>query len=164
MAQHPQVSIAQTIGDIGTEQKALEKIESALVARGDEIDGVICTGYTTTVAMAMLLSTRDSGRKRIHGVGIDTDLRVLAAIRAGHMDATIAQNPYAHGFISCALLDRLRHRADAVLVGSGTVIADDPSLLCRACSAEHGWRVVMDSRGRIPPSARVLSAVFRNPV
>jgi diaminohydroxyphosphoribosylaminopyrimidine deaminase/5-amino-6-(5-phosphoribosylamino)uracil reductase len=58
---------------------------------------------------------------------------------------------------SRAAVQRLRHRADAVMAGSGTVIADDPSLLCRACSNPHGWRVVVDARGRVQPNARVLN-------
>jgi ribose transport system substrate-binding protein len=106
VAKYPDVQILQTIGDVTTEQKALEKMESALVARGDEVDGIICTGYTTTVAGAMLLSERhkDPMRKRVRFVGLDTDERVIAAIRNGHIDATIAQNPYGHGYITCTLL------------------------------------------------------------
>lgn len=109
IAQHPGVQIIQTVGDVFTEQKAREKIESALVARGDEIDGVICTGYTTTVAAAVLLAehNRKPGAKRIRFVGLDTDERVLAAIREGLVDMTLAQNPHGHGYISCALLDLL---------------------------------------------------------
>jgi ribose transport system substrate-binding protein len=110
VAKYPNVQIIQTIGDVTTEQKAREKIESALVARGDEVDGVICTGYTTTVAAAVLLAehNRKPGAKRIHFVGIDTDDRVLAAIREGSVDMTLAQNPFGHGYLSCALLDLLR--------------------------------------------------------
>ena len=109
VAEFPGVSIIQTVGDVTTEQKAREKIESALVARGGEIDGIICTGYTTTVAAAMLLSEHNNkpGAKRIRFVGLDTDERVLAAIRDGSIDATIAQNPFGHGYISCAILDLL---------------------------------------------------------
>jgi len=110
VARHPGVSIVQTIGDITTEQRAREKIESALVARGDEVDAVICTGYTTTVAAAMLLAEhhRKPGAKRVRFVGLDTDERVLAAIRDGSIDATMAQNPFGHGYLTCALLDLLR--------------------------------------------------------
>ncbi|PTY07468.1 hypothetical protein DB347_09215 [Opitutaceae bacterium EW11] len=128
VARHPGVSIAQTVGDVTTEQKAREKIESALVARGDEIDGVICTGYTTTVAAALLLAehNRRSGAKRIRFVGLDTDERVLAAIRDGWVDATVAQNPFGHGYLSCALLDLLRQgwipRSAYTFVDSGSVV------------------------------------------
>ena len=107
VARHPGVEIIQTIGDITTEQKAQEKIESALVARGGEIDGVICTGYTTTAAAGTLLAERNSkpGAKYIRFVGLDTDERVIRAIREGKIDATIAQNPYGHGYLTCLILD-----------------------------------------------------------
>ncbi|HEX2851696.1 MAG TPA: substrate-binding domain-containing protein [Opitutaceae bacterium] len=109
VAKYPGVEIIQTVGDVTTEQQSRIKIESALVARGDEIDGIICTGYTTTVAAAILLTERhqNPGAKRIRFVGLDTDERVLAAIRNGSIDATLAQNPFGHGYISCALLDLL---------------------------------------------------------
>lgn len=111
VAKYPGVEIIQTVGDVTTEQKAREKIESALVARGDEVDGVICTGYTTTVAAATLLAdhNRNPNVKRIRFVGLDTDDRVLAAIREGGVDMTLAQNPFGHGYISCALLDLMLH-------------------------------------------------------
>jgi ribose transport system substrate-binding protein len=127
IAKYPDVKIIQTVGDVTTEQKAREKIESALVARGDEVDGVICTGYTTTVAAAVLLAehNRKPGAKQIHFVGLDTDDRVLAAIREGSVDMTLAQNPFGHGYISCALLDLLqqgwRPKADYQFVDAGCV-------------------------------------------
>jgi ribose transport system substrate-binding protein len=127
IAKYPDVQIVQTVGDVTTEQKAREKIESALVARGDEVDGVICTGYTTTVAAATLLAehNRKPGVKRIRFVGLDTDDRVLAAIRDGSVDMTLAQNPFGHGYISCALLDLMlqgwKPKADYQFVDAGCV-------------------------------------------
>ncbi|HHY86964.1 MAG TPA: sugar ABC transporter substrate-binding protein [Verrucomicrobia bacterium] len=127
VAKYPDVEIIQTIGDVTTEQKAREKIESALVARGDEVDGIVCTGYTTTVAAAMLLSERHArpGAKRIRFVGLDTDERVLAAIRDGSIDMTLAQNPFGHGYISCTLLGLLLEgwepKAPYQFIDSGSV-------------------------------------------
>lgn len=53
-------------------------------------------------------------------------------------------------------VQQLRRTADAVMVGVGTIIADDPSLLPRPACGRTPWRVVLDSHARIPLSARVL--------
>ena len=54
----------------------------------------------------------------------------------------------------------LRSRADAILAGVGTVLADDPSLTVRLPGRhrEDGWplRVVLDADLRLPMKARVL--------
>ncbi|HWZ86237.1 MAG TPA: bifunctional diaminohydroxyphosphoribosylaminopyrimidine deaminase/5-amino-6-(5-phosphoribosylamino)uracil reductase RibD [Thermoanaerobaculia bacterium] len=52
----------------------------------------------------------------------------------------------------------LREEYDAVLVGAGTVLADDPRLtrrLAKARGLAH-WRIVLDGRLRVPESARAL--------
>ncbi len=63
-------------------------------------------------------------------------------------------------------VDHLKAGCDAVMVGIGTVLADDPSLtvkseVCRSYRREQGWdehpvRIVVDSSARIPPEASVL--------
>lgn len=64
-------------------------------------------------------------------------------------------------------VDRLKAGCDAIMVGIGTVLADDPSLTikseeCRGYRRNHGWdenpvRIVIDSSGRTPPDSSVLS-------
>jgi diaminohydroxyphosphoribosylaminopyrimidine deaminase/5-amino-6-(5-phosphoribosylamino)uracil reductase len=57
----------------------------------------------------------------------------------------------AHGHL-------LRARNDAILVGRGTIVADNPSLTCRlpGMSCRSPVRVVLDRRLRTPPNARLF--------
>ena len=58
-----------------------------------------------------------------------------------------------------ARVHRLRSECDAVLVGAGTVIADDPSLLVKQKYVEEArqpLRVVLDSKCRIPATSKIL--------
>ena len=58
----------------------------------------------------------------------------------------------------------LRTRIDAILVGSSTAIVDDPELTARpgdALALRQPLRVVVDSRGRTPPMARVFTGPAR---
>jgi riboflavin-specific deaminase-like protein len=54
-------------------------------------------------------------------------------------------------------LHRLRAAVDAVVVGVGTVIADDPMLNVRHVDGTHPARIVIDPGGRLPVGARCLS-------
>ncbi|KUO40971.1 MAG: 5-amino-6-(5-phosphoribosylamino)uracil reductase [Candidatus Hadarchaeum yellowstonense] len=53
-------------------------------------------------------------------------------------------------------LHRLRSRVDAVMVGAGTILADNPSLTVRRVKGKNPIRVVVDGMARIPTDARVL--------
>lgn len=58
-----------------------------------------------------------------------------------------------------ARVERLRAECDAILVGINTVLKDDPSLLVGEGvlgARPQPWRVVLDTRLRTPPGARVL--------
>lgn len=50
----------------------------------------------------------------------------------------------------------LRHRHNAVLVGRGTVSADDPLLTVRLAEGKNPVRLVLDSRLRLPAEAKLV--------
>lgn len=54
-------------------------------------------------------------------------------------------------------LHRIRAHVDAVVVGIGTVLADDPQLNVRRCEGPNPARIVIDSRGKLPAAAKCLA-------
>lgn len=82
----------------------------------------------------------------------------LALTLDGKIADRAGTSKWITGAASRSFVQRLRKEADAILVGSGTVIADDPQLTCRIKGAgTAAWRVAVDSRGRIPASSRLLT-------
>jgi len=134
VAKHPGVKIIQTISDMTQVSVAKEKIGQTIVARGDEIDGFITTGYYPTIAAAAILAERhkDPGKKRIRFIGIDTGPTVLQAIRDGSIDATVAQNPFGHGYISTTILNMMlggwKPVRDYQFINAGIVVVTKDNL------------------------------------
>ncbi len=81
----------------------------------------------------------------------------LAMTMDGRIADRSSSSQWITGEAARAEVQRMRRRADAVMVGAGTVVADDPSLLCRAGGGEKLMRVIVDGRGVLSPDARVLT-------
>jgi diaminohydroxyphosphoribosylaminopyrimidine deaminase/5-amino-6-(5-phosphoribosylamino)uracil reductase len=93
-----------------------------------------------------------------------TQGRPLVALKlATSLDGRIAthagESRWITGEDARAFGHRLRATHDAIAVGSGTVLTDDPDLTCRIPGLEHRSpvRLVFDRRGRIPATAKVMS-------
>ena len=101
---------------------------------------------------------------------VQTEGRPLVIAKAAtSLDSRIAAAPGVRTAISSAEANRrtqrLRGAVDAVGVGSGTMLADDPLLTARECyRARPLARVIFDRRLRTPPSARVFSTLDAGPV
>lgn len=56
---------------------------------------------------------------------------------------------------------QIRRRYDALLVGSNTVLTNDPTMTSHVREGETAVRATLDSRGRIPPHFRFLDGSVR---
>ena len=74
----------------------------------------------------------------------------------GRIATASGHSHYVTGRESLVHLHRLRALADAVLVGAGTVLADDPQLTVRHCPGPNPWRVVLDPQRKLPPQRRLF--------
>ena len=88
---------------------------------------------------------------------------------ATSLDGRIAENPGIRTQLSSAIANRHVHygraEVDAIGVGSGTALVDDPELTPRGVFRERPLvRAVFDRRLRTPPTARLLSTRAAGPV
>jgi len=75
----------------------------------------------------------------------------------GRIATVTGHSKYINGPAGLAHLHQLRALVDAVLIGIGTAVADDPLLTVRRCAGPSPARVILDPRGRLPPAAKVLN-------
>jgi diaminohydroxyphosphoribosylaminopyrimidine deaminase/5-amino-6-(5-phosphoribosylamino)uracil reductase len=74
----------------------------------------------------------------------------------GKVASTQGESRWISSDASRKLVHQWRGRAGAVLVGIGTVLADNPMLNCRMPELPNPVRVILDAECRTPPNARLL--------
>jgi riboflavin-specific deaminase-like protein len=72
----------------------------------------------------------------------------------GRIATVTGASKYINGAPALDHLHRLRAEVDAVVVGAGTVVADDPQLTVRRVPGKSPARVVIDPTGRLTGPAR----------
>jgi diaminohydroxyphosphoribosylaminopyrimidine deaminase/5-amino-6-(5-phosphoribosylamino)uracil reductase len=132
------------------------------------------------------------GHRRLAAAGIDVDIGIGAEqarrdhaghvrrVRDGRPNVMLKLAISADGKVGAAgrrplvitgseVRDRvhlLRAQSDAIMVGIGTALADDPALTCRLSGMEKDSpvRVVLDGRLRLPVSSRLAQTAREVPV
>lgn len=157
-------------------------------------DALIAAGIARCVVALTDSDPRVSGRglDRLSAAGISVTHGVLSAearalnegfflrVEAGRplvtlktattLDGRIAlangDSQWITGPEARALTHRLRAGHDAVMVGSGTVLADDPDLTCRLAGVARRpmVRIVLDGGLRLPPHAGMVRSAKVSPV
>ena len=100
---------------------------------------------------------RDKRPHVILKLAVSTDDKIAAA---GRKPVAIT------GELTKARVHRLRAQSDAILVGIGTVLADDPVLTCRlpGMAARSPVRVVLDRSLRLPGASRLVHSARETPL
>jgi diaminohydroxyphosphoribosylaminopyrimidine deaminase / 5-amino-6-(5-phosphoribosylamino)uracil reductase len=116
-------------------------------------------------AMAAIRAGRRNGAScwdRIFGplhAGRVDDLLVVGQIGQsldGRAATPTGHSHYINGAEGLDHLHRLRALVDAVVVGVGTALTDDPLLTVRRVAGPHPARIVIDPNGRLPADARAF--------
>jgi diaminohydroxyphosphoribosylaminopyrimidine deaminase / 5-amino-6-(5-phosphoribosylamino)uracil reductase len=150
-------------------------------------DALLAAGIArVVVAVPEPTELADGGAERLRAAGVDVDLGVeraeaeagalaawltatrehrpfvvwkVAATLDGRVGAADGTSRWITGEEARAAVHRLRATCDAVVVGSGTALTDDPRLTVRDADGRPAprqpLRVVVDRRDRVPATARV---------
>jgi len=122
-------------------------------------------GYSQTNVHGSSLQPLEQRVERYHA---DTGLPFVTLTYAQSLDGSIASNSGAPLAISgpkaMDFTHRLRALHDGILVGIGTVLADDPRLNVRRREGDHPVPVILDSSLRFPLDARLLDCDGPSPL
>ena len=131
------------IGITDPDERVAGRGVEALRRAGIDVEVGVCADAVLS-QLAPYVTHRRTGRPYV--------LLKLAATLDGRTAAPDGSSQWITGEAARADAHRLRAESDAVLVGAGTVRADDPSLTVRHVEGPDPRRVVL---GRVPEGARV---------
>jgi len=124
--------------------------------RGIEVDVGLGAGAASRINGPFFTLTRDGRPFVVLKAAVSRDWKIAARAGAPTRLTSPASDRHAH---------RVRAEVDAIGIGSGTLLADDPLLTARGAYRERPLiRVIFDRRLRTPPTARVLSTLEAGPV
>jgi diaminohydroxyphosphoribosylaminopyrimidine deaminase/5-amino-6-(5-phosphoribosylamino)uracil reductase len=134
------------------------------ILRDEGIDVVLADGELATQARLLNQAFRKHAR-----VGRPWVLFKSAMTLDGKVATRAGDSQWISGEASRELAHRWRASVDAVVVGIGTALADDPQLTARPAGAptepaEQPRRVVFDSLARLPPTSQLVAAAAEIPL
>ena len=150
-----------------TDRIIKQGIARVVIGTTDANPKVSCRGVSLLQAAGIEVSTGvlESQCRKLNEVFfhfMETGLPFVTLKYAQTLDGRIAtaqgQSQWISSPASLKFVHRLRARHDAILVGIGTVLQDDPELTVRLVRGRNPVRVVVDSQLRIPLTSKLISS------
>jgi diaminohydroxyphosphoribosylaminopyrimidine deaminase/5-amino-6-(5-phosphoribosylamino)uracil reductase len=133
------------------------------ILRDAGVEVAFAAGAEATAARRLNQPFRKHGR-----TGLPLVTLKLAMSLDGATATPPGDSPWISGPESRALVHRWRAESDAIAVGIGTALADDPLLTARLPESDppprQPLRVVFDSQARLPLDSRLLATLDQSPV
>jgi diaminohydroxyphosphoribosylaminopyrimidine deaminase/5-amino-6-(5-phosphoribosylamino)uracil reductase len=145
------------IGSDDPSEKAAGRGLGILRDGGVEVE--IATGEEATAARLLNQPFRKYAR-----TGLPLVTLKLAMSLDGQTSTPPGESPWISGERSRELVHRWRTESDAIAVGIGTVLADDPLLTVRIPDTRQPLRVVFDRQARLPLDSRLLATLDDSPL
>jgi diaminohydroxyphosphoribosylaminopyrimidine deaminase/5-amino-6-(5-phosphoribosylamino)uracil reductase len=148
-------------------------IARVVVAAGDPFPAVAGRGIAALRAAGIAVETGALEAEACRMIApfrklVETGTPWVIAKWAMSLDGRLAAAPGADRWISSpesrALVHALRGRIDAIAVGIGTVLGDDPLLTARPPGPRQPLRIVLDSTARLPLTAALVRTAREVPV
>ncbi|MDR3772198.1 MAG: substrate-binding domain-containing protein [Terracidiphilus sp.] len=106
-ASRPEIKIVDVVDIKGDARNAFDKAQEDLALTGPKmIDAFVCLEASSGKTVADAVKRAGGGREL---VAFDVDQDTLDAIKAGTIDATIAQKPFTMGYVGLKALDEVFH-------------------------------------------------------
>lgn len=129
---HPSIKIKSDnqYGGATTEtaHQASENLLSAMQAAEGGVDGIFCPNESTTFGMLLALEQTGLAGK-VKFVGFDASPKLVEAVRQGHLDGLVLQNPFQMGYLAVATMSRhLRGEAVEPRIDTGATFVGKHNL------------------------------------
>jgi len=129
------------------------------ILRDGGVEVAFASGAEATAARRLNQPFRKHAR-----TGLPLVTLKMAMSLDGRTTTAPGDSPWISGPESRDLVHRWRAESDAIAVGIGTALADDPLLTARIDNARQSVRVVFDSQARLPLDSRLLKTLDQAPV
>jgi diaminohydroxyphosphoribosylaminopyrimidine deaminase / 5-amino-6-(5-phosphoribosylamino)uracil reductase len=129
------------------------------ILRDGGVEVTFASGAEATAARRLNQPFRKHAR-----TGLPLVILKMAMSLDGQTSTAPDDSPWISGPESRELVHKWRAESDAIAVGIGTALADDPLLTARIDGARQPQRVVFDSQARLPLDSQLLQTLDQAPV